>query len=65
MATLPIDIDANLVVRIGRDAVRLSPSQGFRVAEKLMQQSVRQMVIEAALGVEKPKRHVSSRRRAN
>jgi hypothetical protein len=56
MAILPIDIGGDLVVRIGRDAVRLSPSEGFRVAERLLRQSIRHMVVEAALDTEMPKR---------
>jgi hypothetical protein len=62
MVTLPIAIGADLVIRIGREAAQLSPSQGFRVAEQLLQHSIQRMVVDAALRNEALKRPVSRRK---
>jgi hypothetical protein len=63
MATLPIAIGANLEVRMGREVARLSPSQGFKLAEQLLERSIEQMVVEAAVRNEAPVRVTRTNRR--
>ena len=49
MAGLPFRIDPDLTVRLGAEALRLTPSQGLRLAKALIRKSTRAMMVEEAL----------------
>lgn len=49
---LPLQIDGDLNVRVGRSIVRLTPSEGLQAAEQLIRKSTRRMMVEEALDIE-------------
>jgi hypothetical protein len=67
MAALPFKIGADLTIQLGAEALRLTPSQGLRAAERLVRRSLIQMMREEA-GLSRPLRRprpTASRRRAS
>jgi hypothetical protein len=51
---LPLRIDGDLTVHIGRSTVQLTPSQGLQAAERLIRQSTRRMMLEEAFDADIP-----------
>jgi hypothetical protein len=51
---LPLRIDGDLTVHVGRSTVQLTPSQGLQAAERLIRQSTRRMMLEEAFDAELP-----------
>ena len=45
-----IEITNDLAIKIGAEAARLSPSEGFRLAERLIRKSTSKMIADEVAG---------------
>lgn len=59
-----LKIDPDLTVHLGRSFTRLTPTQGFEAAERLIRQSTRRMMLEEAFDVPEAYRNGQSAYRA-
>ena len=43
---MPVTVESDLRVRVGRNVARLTPSEGFAVAEQLIRTATRRLIAE-------------------